>query len=363
MTTREDEILKLIKENPLITQNELADKLHITRPGVATHIHNLTKKGLIKGRGYLLDEEQFVAVIGGINMDILGIPNDELISQNSNPGRIIQNLGGAGRNIALALTKMNIPNDFISVYGDDLNGDKFVNNAREANMNLKYCQRIAGSHTSSFLYILDASGKKNIGIDDMQIYQEITPQFLEKHIDHINQARLCIIDTNIKKPAIEYIYKNCKVPIIAKTVSQNKNRRLLDGIENLDTLVTTEVELFQMLASYQPREFKDVKHAAKILIKKGVKRVIVFDIKSGLYSFSKEKDYYIKRIEASTINNNGSNASLTAALTYGIMQGFTWKNTLKYSYAASLINSQSNEAINPDLSVETIDEETAKLFK
>ena len=48
MTERELEILEILKNDPLISQESLAQKLVITRSGVAAHIHNLMKKGYIK---------------------------------------------------------------------------------------------------------------------------------------------------------------------------------------------------------------------------------------------------------------------------------------------------------------------------
>ena len=51
MTQRERQILQLIESNPLISQQEIADKMDITRSSVAVHISNLTKKGCIAGRG------------------------------------------------------------------------------------------------------------------------------------------------------------------------------------------------------------------------------------------------------------------------------------------------------------------------
>ena len=44
MTQRERQLLQLIEANPLISQQEIADKLGITRSSVAVHISNLTKR-------------------------------------------------------------------------------------------------------------------------------------------------------------------------------------------------------------------------------------------------------------------------------------------------------------------------------
>mgnify|MGYP003397765899 CR=1 FL=1 len=38
LTEREKEILKVIKENPLVSQEEIAKKLSITRSSIAVHI-------------------------------------------------------------------------------------------------------------------------------------------------------------------------------------------------------------------------------------------------------------------------------------------------------------------------------------
>ena len=50
MTQRERELLNWIAENPLISQQELAEKAGITRSSVAVHISNLMKKGYIAGK-------------------------------------------------------------------------------------------------------------------------------------------------------------------------------------------------------------------------------------------------------------------------------------------------------------------------
>ena len=94
MTNREQEILDLINKNPMISQNEIAETLGITRSSVAVHISNLIKKGYILGRGYIVRSNSYVAVVGGANIDIQGIPYDKLIYRDSNPGKVKFSLGG-----------------------------------------------------------------------------------------------------------------------------------------------------------------------------------------------------------------------------------------------------------------------------
>ena len=100
MTQRERQILQWIEQDPMISQEALAEKAGITRSSVAVHISNLMKKGYIAGKGYVLRSGTYAAVVGGVNMDIGGQSYAPLIAGDSNPGRVQMSLGGVGRNIA-----------------------------------------------------------------------------------------------------------------------------------------------------------------------------------------------------------------------------------------------------------------------
>lgn len=63
MTQRERQLLRWIEENPMITQQELADKAGITRSSAAVHISNLMKKGHIAGKGYILRTAPYAVVV------------------------------------------------------------------------------------------------------------------------------------------------------------------------------------------------------------------------------------------------------------------------------------------------------------
>ena len=100
MTQREREILNWIEREPMISQQDLADRLGITRSSVAVHISNLTKKGYIAGKGYVLRSGTYAMVVGGVNIDIGGRSDKPLVAADSNPGCVSTALGGVGRNIA-----------------------------------------------------------------------------------------------------------------------------------------------------------------------------------------------------------------------------------------------------------------------
>lgn len=68
-SSNKNEILELVRENPFITQQELADELEISRSAVANYISNLFEEGLITGRAYVLPQAERIVCIGGANVD------------------------------------------------------------------------------------------------------------------------------------------------------------------------------------------------------------------------------------------------------------------------------------------------------
>lgn len=87
MTQRERQLLEWIRENPMISQQELAEKAGITRSSAAVHISSLMKKGYIAGRGYLLRTDPYIVVVGGVNMDIGGWPSEVRWTGSPTPAR------------------------------------------------------------------------------------------------------------------------------------------------------------------------------------------------------------------------------------------------------------------------------------
>ena len=92
MTQRERQLLEWIRENPMISQQELAEKAGITRSSAAVHISSLMKKGYIAGRGYLLRTDPYIVVVGGVNMDIGAVSHAPLVARDSNPRRAHRHL-------------------------------------------------------------------------------------------------------------------------------------------------------------------------------------------------------------------------------------------------------------------------------
>lgn len=362
MTEREKEILVIIRNNPTISQEELAFELGISRSGVAAHIHNLMKKGYIQGKGYIVKTPEFVSVVGGINIDIVGTPRDELLINNSNPGKINYYFGGAGRNMALALSKLKINTNFMSVYGSDINGDRFVTDSRKIGFNIECCERISGYNTSSFMYLEDRQEHFQIGVDDMQILENITPEFINRYLQRINQSRYCIIDDNLSLETVEYIENNVTVPIVAKSVSVNKVSRLTCLLKKIELLVLSEVELNELTKNSEIATTIETRMI--YLVDSGVKQVVVVKKNGDLYYQSKQEIYQIERHLTPDYNRNGSTAVLTSTMIWGMLQNrYTSKEIFELGYCGSISSYLTNNSVFDGLAESLVLDNYEKYFR
>ena len=227
MTQREREILNWIAENPMISQQELADRAGITRSSVAVHISNLMKKGVIQGKGYIIRTAPYAVVVGGVNMDIGGRPSAALVERDSNPGRVRVSLGGVGRNIAHNMALLGVDTRMLTAFGDDLYAQKLAASCGELGIDISQCLQVPGAATSTYLFIADQDGDMALAVSDMDIYQHMTPAFLQSRRALLDNAQVVVVDTNIPEESIRWLCENVKTPIFADPVSTAKAVKLL----------------------------------------------------------------------------------------------------------------------------------------
>ena len=97
LTQRERDIVELLRSQPMLDTAAIAERLGATKAAVSVHLSNLTKKGEILGRGYVVrSDAQSVVVVGGANMDVLARSTAASVPATSNPGSTLLTPGGVG---------------------------------------------------------------------------------------------------------------------------------------------------------------------------------------------------------------------------------------------------------------------------
>ncbi|KLU62544.1 pseudouridine kinase [Peptococcaceae bacterium CEB3] len=354
MTNRENEIIDLIRKNPMITQNELAEKLEIARSSVAVHIANLMKKGLIKGKRYILDETPYICVIGGSNVDIQGFPNERLVLADSNPGQIKISFGGVGRNIAENTSRMSIPTKLITAVGNDDYGQSILNQLKISEIDCQYSMVSDEFPTSTYLPILDADGDMKAAISQMDVLKKLDIDFIERRRQIVKNARLCVIDANLPEESIEYLTASFPgKEFFFDTVSTAKAIKAKNILDKLYFIKPNKLEA-EKLAGIAIGNSDDLRRCGSHFLEKGVKHVVISLGNGGNYYNDGNSEFVLEADKLDVVNATGAGDAFMAGLVYSRLEEFSAELTVKFATAASAMALSHANTVNPNISVENI---------
>ena len=349
MTQRERQILQLIESNPMISQQELADELGITRSSVAVHISNLMSKGYIAGRGYVLRSGSYAVVVGGVNVDIGGKSFAPPVAADSNPGTVRISLGGVGRNIAHNLSLMGTDVRMLTAYGDDVHGQRVAASCSELGIDVSHARRISGGTTSTYIYLTDEKGEMVLAVSDMEICKKITPTYLSSNLSLLQNAQVVVADTNMPEEALIYLAENCTAPLFCDPISTVKAEKLRPILGRIHTLKPNRLEA-EKLSGVKIESLEDVPKAADKLLEMGVHRLFISLGGDGIYAAMGKERLWLPNIPGQMVNTTGCGDAAMAAIVWAYLEGMNLRDTTTAALAAGSIAMESDETINPAMS-------------
>lgn len=365
MTNRERQILKIIEENPMIMQKDLATRLQITRSSVAVHIRNLTQKGYIKGKGYVLDQNHYVTVIGSSNVDIQGFSEEKVINSDSNIGKIRLSLGGVGRNVTENLIRLGQEAKLISVTGGDQNSQYLLSECNQMGIDTSHFLIVENKNASTYMAILDDQREMLLAVNDMSVMDEMTPEFIRSKSSYVKNANLVFLDTGLSTEIIDMVfdeYHECNIFVDA--VSVNRAPRIVKHLSKIHTLKCNALEA-AYLADMTIRTMKDVQKAADILLKKGVKRVFITYGSKGVFRKASFDDLQLGFIKAKADHIGsvtGAGDAFMAGVIYGTVKGMREDQIPKFATAVSILTLESESTVNPQITYDRAYQKMRELY-
>ncbi len=361
ITQRENEIVEIIKKDPFVSQQEIATLLKITRSSVAVHITNLIKKGVIRGRGYVIDERDHVSVIGGANVDIVGSPYEDLRRADSNPGDVNVSVGGVGRNIAENLAKLGNHTKMFTVVGEDVHGDKIISESEASGIDMSHVKKVLDQGTGTYLAVLNRENDMEIAIASMNIFQKLDKKYIEENKHIISKSEVIVFDTNLEEEVLHYAVQLFKDNILfLDTVSHTKALRAKKVLGYFHTIKPNKIEA-EALSGMKISGESDLQKAAKYFHELGVINVFITLGEEGVF-YSDGKDSGVMKAKKIVPKNaTGAGDAFQAALVHAELNNMKIERKVRFSMAASILAMSSYTTINPDMSVENIEETMKKM--
>ena len=356
---KEKQILHHLRMNPFISQLELSSKVGLSRPAVANYIANLTRRGEIKGRAYILREESSsIVCIGGANTDRKARTNQKVRLYSSNPVKITETCGGIARNFAGNLSRLGCSTTLMTCVGDDKEGTWILNETKSQGVDVSQVWVLPTERTGTFTTLLDINGESIVSMADMNIYEKMTTSMFEEKWSFIVSSQAVLLDTNIPKDCLSYLIKRCSdenIPIYIDPVSTAKAQKLPNCLDGVELLVPNREEA-EILADIKIDSIEDCRLACEIIRQRGVQKVIITLGDQGVYYFSSEESGHLPPFKTDIVDVTGAGEAFASCAIYGLLNEESLFSACQLGLAGSALTLQTEESISSFLKPEKIQE-------
>ncbi|MBM7516078.1 PfkB family carbohydrate kinase [Nocardioides nitrophenolicus] len=355
LTPREREVLELVRVQPLLDAQAIADRLGSTRASVAMALSSLTRKGAIAGRGYIVRDEAQVVVLGGAVMDVKAVTDAPAGLHTSNPATIRTSPGGVGRNIAEGIARLGRRTFLVAALGDDVFGRELLAHTADAGVYVDHVVR-GGFATGTYLATLDHDGELVVGASDLRATDALTVDALGRARDLVPRADFLVVDGNIPADVVRWAIQACAqhdVPLLLDPVSVAKAGRLaplLDG-SPIDTVTPNLAELAALTGAGAP--VADTKpaitRAAAELHERGVRRVWVRRGRRGSLLSDEGTVTTLAARPAEVVDVTGAGDAMTAAYVVARTGGEGPVAAAELGHVAAALTIAHPDNVRPDL--------------
>lgn len=297
----------------------------------------------------------YIAVVGGVNIDIGGRSDAPLVAGDSNPGRIRSSLGGVGRNIAHNLALLGADVKLVTALGADDGAKRIEDSCASLGIDLSESLYVPDGATSTYLFLADSNGDMALAMNDMAIYEHLTPAFFETKLGVLNAAALIVLDTNLTAESVRYLGEHCTAPIFADPVSAAKAGKLAPVLGRLHTLKPNRMEA-ELLSGVKITDEESLYRAADALLATGLARVFISLGADGVLAADHERRLHLQNPPARMVNTTGCGDAFMAATARSFLDGNDLETAAKRGLAASAVAMESADTINPAMSLAALAE-------
>lgn len=356
----EAKIMQRIKQNPFITQQELATEIGLSRSSVAGYITALVKRGKIKGRAYILNDELSILCIGGANIDRKAHAKQKLDLYSSNPVTITESSGGVARNIAENLRKLDAKTALLTCVGDDKEGEKLLDASESLGIDVSQVWRFPEERTGTYTAILDTDGEMLISTADMALYDRMTSSLLADKWSFIAESRGVFMDTNMPAESIHYVISRGNaegIPLYIDPVSDVKVKKLPDNLEGVDSIFPNRSEA-GWLAGMQVDSIEDCEIACERIRQRGACKVVITLGSEGAYFAEEGHEGHLSpfRSHSEMVDVTGAGDAFTASVIDSLTAGQPLERAVRMGQGAAALTLQSDKTVSPLLSHEKLEE-------
>ncbi len=289
-----------------------------------------------------------IACVGGAHLDRRGTLRGPSMLGTSNPGGVRVDFGGVARNVAHNLAKLGRDVTLVSRVGADEAGRQVTRHAAAAGIDVSLFTTSAVHATASYTAILERNGELVIGLADMDIYDELTPEALAPALARLRAHGFWFLDCNVPGPTIEWLLgESRQIPVAVDAISIAKSRRLAPLLSRISVLFCNLTQAVVIAGIDDPRP--PLADAARSLRAAGAHAGVVSAGPRGIAVWTGDELQAIPALPALPRDVTGAGDALVAGTLFGLLQGKGLFDAARIGLAAAAVTVESEFAAPPEL--------------
>lgn len=345
ITEREQEVLKILKKDPMIAQEELAEKLGISRSAAAVHISNLIKKGFILGRGYVFNESAGVAVIGPVYREVTVQSTAETSATGIETALVTDESGGMAGKMCFRLGKLKTATTCFTVVGRDPEGESITADLKRNGVDIHYIATTRDLPTSCLVRLKDVRGVTRQSAGDMRTVELLTEELLRGREAVLSRAKMIVLDTLTPPAGQKYVLdlaKSSKKPACVYHQAGEPIWMSYPGTLSLLGIDHCQAELITGAAVRDP---DDARNVARRLVQRGIRAVVINFPEHGVAFATSEEADIIPAIPGA-VQVNFDDYALMAGVLHGVINGYSLRQAVRFGISAGMIEECNDRAGN-----------------
>jgi ribokinase len=294
-----------------------------------------------------------LTVIGSINMDlVVTSPEIPKVGETVLGRDFNQYPGGKGANQAVAAAQLNMPVCFLGCVGDDSYGSTMINSMMQSSIDVSRIRSVKDCSTGIAVISVNDKGQNNIVVVG-GANSFVDEKYIDDNLEAISKSEVVLCQMEIPIPTVEYAFLKAKE--LGKTTILNPAPAAVisDRLIGLtDILVPNEHEL-QRLTDVSTDSTKGISDAAKIMLDKGVKILIVTLGKRGCAAFTREESSWYPAYEVKAVDTTAAGDSFIGGFLWSYMKDRNLSEAIK---AGQMIASMAVQKKGAQSSLPTLKE-------
>jgi pseudouridine kinase len=318
--SKKERLFELIRANPFISQQELAEQLHLSRSAVAGHIAALIRERRLLGRAYVLPQRRAILCIGAANLDRKLRSLAKLMPGTSNPAGQSESFGGVARNVAENLVRLGADVGLLTAVGMDAAGAALLAHADSLGIDTRGVLRQGDAATGTYTAVLDHDGEMAVALADMALYDRLTPEVMAARQPQRTNAALIVADLNLPHDTVAALLADAErdgVPLVLVGVSEPKMARLPRKLDGARLLILNEGELAVRVERPLNSE-ADFEAACREVQAQGVRDVVVTRGAGGVLYTTSEGLGQLPAPAADVVDVTGAGDAFAAAVCWSL---------------------------------------------